>query len=74
MGDIGKSQGHCFAKFFTLFFDTGATSNWIHWKVLPWGIRGNTEPTVMNSILAGTFTSSKHVALQDLVLPEYHFL
>ena len=72
LGVIGKIQGQRFAKSLTLLFDTGATSTWINKKVLPSGIQGYTVPAVTNSTLAGTFTSSEQVALQDLVLPEYH--
>ena len=69
---IGRIQGQSFTKSLTVLLDSGSTTSWVSKKCLPVGIQGYTVPTVTGATLAGTFTSSEQVCLQDMVLPEFH--
>ena len=67
-----KIQGQEFRTPLTCLLDSGATSSWLNAKKLPPGIKGYTVDKVTNSTLAGTFTSTEQVCLDEVALPEFH--
>ena len=68
----GRIQGQNFRKPLVALFDSGSTSTWINKKSLPKGIQGYTVANVTGTTLAGTFSSTEKVCLQDVSLPEFH--
>ena len=71
MAVLGKIQGQKFARSLVVLLDSGSTATWINEKCLPVGIQGHTVPQVTGSTLAGTFTSSEQVCIEDMILPEH---
>ena len=69
---IGSLQGQTVAKSLVVLLDSGSKTTWINKKSMPKGIHGYTIPAVTSTTLAGTFTSSEQVCVEDLVLPEYN--
>ena len=68
----GRIQGQEWSKSLVVLFDSGSTTTWMNAKSLPKGIKGYTVPQVQGATLAGTFTSSEQVCVNDFVLPEYN--
>ena len=52
--------------------DSGTTGCWIASKNLPMSFQGQTISKVSNQTLAGTFTSTQEVTLQQVLVPEFH--
>ena len=46
-------------------------STWFNRKALPSGITGKTVATITGSTMAGTFSSSQELSLEQLVFPEF---
>jgi len=67
-----KLQGQKFGRPLQVLLDSGSTTTWFNSKSLPQGIRGYTVDQISGSTLAGSFTSSEQVCVEDLVLPEFH--
>lgn len=71
-GVAKKIQGVRFGTPLTLLLDSGSTTTWISKKCLPPGIQGQTVNKVTGSTLAGDFSSSEEILLEDFVLPDFH--
>jgi hypothetical protein len=69
---MGRLQGQAVAKSMVVLLDSGSKTSWINKKTMPPGLHGYTMPAVTSMMLAGTFTSSEQVCIQDLVLPEHN--
>ena len=67
-----KIQGRPFKKPLVVLLDSGSTTTWINKKSLLPGIQGYTVEKVTGSTLAGTFSSSKQVCLEDVSLPDFY--
>lgn len=57
---------------FLVLFDSGSTSTWINCKALPSGINGKQVPKLTGNTMAGTFTSSTEVTMNEICFPEFH--
>ena len=68
----GKVQGQPLRKCLVGLTDSGSTTTWINKRALPPGISGYTDKKVTGSTLAGTFTSSEKVCIEDFILPEFN--
>ena len=66
----GRVQGQNFRKPLVALLDSGSTTTWINKRCLPPGIHGETVKTITGSTIAGSFTSTERVCLQDVFLPE----
>ena len=55
-----------------VLFDSGSSSTWMSRKALPRGILGTTGPKITSVTMAGTFSSSQQVRLENIILPEFY--
>ena len=69
---VGRLQGQACGRPLTVLLDSGSTNTWYNGKSLPKGIHGYTVDKVTGSTLAGTFSSSEQVCIQDFLLPEFN--
>ena len=70
-GSTRLIQGQAFGRPLLLLLDSGSTSTWINKQALPKGIMGSTTDKVSGTTLAGSFSSSEQVTMNDLILPEF---
>ena len=68
----GRIQGVSWGKSLTCLFDSGSTGTWLNKKSMPKGMHGYTVEKTTGSTLAGTFTSTEQVCINDVILPEYN--
>ena len=68
----GKIQGNDWGKSLVVLMDSGSTTSWLNRRSLPKGIHGYTIDKVTGTTLAGTFTSSEQVCINDVILPEFN--
>ena len=71
-GVAKQVQGTFFGRPLTLLLDSGSTTTWCNKKCLPKGVQGYSVDKVTGSTLAGTFSSSEQVCLEDFSLPDFH--
>ena len=68
----GRVQGQTFRRPLIALLDSGSTTTWVNKKCLPNGIQGQTVEKIKGSTLAGEFSSSEQVCLQEFALQEFH--
>ena len=72
LGTAGRIQGAAFGRPLSVSLDSGSATSWFNAESLPKGTHGHTVPQVKGSALAGSFSSSKQVCLQDFAFPEFN--
>ena len=71
-GIARQIQGTAFGRPLLLLLDSGLTTSWMNKRAMPKGIQGYTVPKNTGSTLAGTFSSTEQVCLEDFSLPDFH--
>ena len=67
----GVIQRQPLGRNYVCLLDSGSTTSWIRHDVLPKGTVGDKADKMTGSTLAGTFTSSSTVTLENVRLPEF---
>ena len=65
-------QNQSFGMPLSCLLDSGATTSWIKCSCLLTGTNGWTVTKVTNQTMAGSFSSSQEVTLNQVHLPEFH--
>ena len=65
-------QNQSFDMPLSCLLDSGATTSWIKHSRLPKGTNGRTITNMTTQTMAGSFSSSREVTLQQVLLPEFH--